>query len=87
MSAGPRFKHPLQAGIAIGRSMAQVDPAREAAPFMRFRFESPDGEWAMDGHVSEAGAVLIAAVLEAEEDRQANRLPRLAVVRPLRTVR
>ncbi|MFE9736130.1 hypothetical protein ACFYO9_37390 [Streptomyces sp. NPDC005863] len=87
MMGVPRFGHEHQAGIAIGQLLHSVDPAPDAAPFMRFRFETPSGEWSWEGHVSEAGAVLVAGLLEAEEDRQRYQRPRLAVVRPLRLVR
>lgn len=65
----PRFINEYHPGIALAKLLASVDPAG-APPVLRLSMQTPDGQTYIEVELSEAGAELVAGLLEAEEDRQ-----------------
>ncbi|MFD6172055.1 hypothetical protein [Streptomyces coeruleorubidus] len=67
----PRFLNEYHPGIALAKLLASVDPKPAgASPVLRMWMQVPDGLTYMTVDLSEAGAELVVALLEAEEDRQ-----------------
>ena len=70
-STGPRFLNAYHPGIALAKLLGAVDPKPAgAAPVLRVWMETPGGQMYVAVELTEAGAELVAGLLEAEEDRQ-----------------
>jgi hypothetical protein len=79
----PRFVNDFHPGVALAKLLASVDPS-DAPPALRVCMQRPDGLTYMSVELTEAGAELVAGLLEAEEARQ--RIAGQPTVRRLRVL-
>lgn len=70
VGAEPRLSSDLHAGVALGTLLRDIDPQPRAERAVRFQIDTADGEWCWSGSLSQAGAALVVALLEAEAARQ-----------------
>jgi hypothetical protein len=64
--AEQRITSSLQAAIALGRAMSDLNPLPNAAPYLTVTLATPDGTEAFHGSLTWAGITRLVALLEAQ---------------------